>query len=196
VSATATAHSSALAPERILTRLREQFPGVTIRRVGGDAIRDFGLEVPASSLVEIATFLRDDREFEFAFLSWIAGVDWLPADPRFEVVYGLLSLVHNTRLNLRVRVSEENPRVPSVVPVWPTADWHERETYDFYGIEFTGHPDLRRILLPEDWVGWPLRKDSPLGYEEVAFTHNTPGRRLPAPDLTRLKPKKVTYRAQ
>jgi NADH-quinone oxidoreductase subunit C len=196
VTVTATAHSSALAPERILTRLREQFPGAAIRRVEGDAIRDFGLEVPASSLVEIATFLRDDREFEFAFLSWIAGVDWLPADPRFEVVYGLLSLVHNTRLNLRVRLSEENPRVPSVVSVWPTADWHERETYDFYGIEFTGHPDLRRILLPEDWVGWPLRKDSPLGYEEVAFTHNTPGRRLPAPDLTRLKPKKVTYRAQ
>jgi NADH-quinone oxidoreductase subunit C len=196
VTVTATAHSSAPAPERILTRLREQFPGAAIRRVEGDAIRDFGLEVPASSLVEIATFLRDDREFEFAFLSWIAGVDWLPADPRFEVVYGLLSLVHNTRLNLRVRLSEENPRVPSVVSVWPTADWHERETYDFYGIEFTGHPDLRRILLPEDWVGWPLRKDSPLGYEEVAFTHNTPGRRLPAPDLTRLKPKKVTYRAQ
>jgi NADH-quinone oxidoreductase subunit C len=196
VTATATAHTSAPAPERILTRLHEQFPGAAIRRVEGDAIRDFGLEVPASSLVEIATFLRDDREFEFAFLSWIAGVDWLPADPRFEVVYGLLSLVHNTRLNLRVRLSEENPRVPSVVSVWPTADWHERETYDFYGIEFTGHPDLRRILLPEDWVGWPLRKDSPLGYEEVAFTHNTPGRRLPAPDLTRLKPKKVTYRAQ
>ena len=193
---TLAAHTRAPAPERVLERLREKFPGVSLRRVTGEAIRDDGIDLPADRLVEIATFLRDDHEFEYAFLSWIAGVDWLPAEPRFEVVYGLLSLVHNSRLNLRVRIGEENPRVPSVVSVWPTADWHERETYDFYGIEFTGHPDLRRILLPEDWVGWPLRKDSPLGYEEVAFTHNTPGRRLPAPDLTRLKPKKVTYRAQ
>jgi NADH-quinone oxidoreductase subunit C len=182
--------------ERVIERLRELFPGASLRRVEGDAMRDISVEVPADRLVEITTFLRDDREFEYAFLSWIAGVDWLPAEPRFEVVYGLLSLTHNARLQLRVRVGEENPRLPSVVSVWPTADWHERETYDFYGIEFTGHPDLRRILLPEDWVGWPLRKDSPLGYEEVAFTHNTPGRKLPAPDLTRLKPKKVTYRAQ
>jgi NADH-quinone oxidoreductase subunit C len=196
VTATATPHTSAPAPERVLARLHEKFPGAPLHRVEGDAIRDFGIEVPADRLVEIATFLRDERELRYAFLSWIAGVDWLPAEPRFEVVYGLLSLAHNSRLNLRVHVGEENPRLPSVVSVWPTANWHERETYDFYGIEFTGHPDLRRILLPEDWVGWPLRKDSPLGYEEVAFTHNTPGRRLPAPDLTRLKPKKVTYRAQ
>src|SRR4029077_7628807 len=97
---------------------------------------------------------------------------------------------------LRVRVGEENPRPPSVVSVWPPAAWHERETYDFYGVVCTGHSDLRRILLPEDWVGWPLRKDSPLGYEEVAFTHNTPGRKLPAPALTKLAPKKVRYRAQ
>jgi NADH-quinone oxidoreductase subunit C len=86
--------------------------------------------------------------------------------------------------------------VPTVVGVWPTANWHEREAYDFYGIDFTGHPDMTRILLPEDWVGWPLRKDSPLGYEEVAFTHNTPNRILPSPDLKKLAPKKVKYRAQ
>jgi len=195
VSAT-LAGTAPLTAERVAERLREKFPGAAVRPVTGEAMRDVGIEVSADRLVEIATFLRDEREFEFAFLSWIAGVDWLPAEPRFEVVYGLLSLAHNARLNLRVRVPEENPRLPSVVAVWPTANWHERETYDFYGIEFTGHPDLRRILLPEDWVGWPLRKDSPLGYEEVAFTHNTPGRRLPSPDLTRLKPKKVTYRAQ
>jgi NADH-quinone oxidoreductase subunit C len=180
----------------VIERLREQFPGASLRRAEGGVMRDFSLEVPADRLVEIAMFLRDDPEFEFAFLSWIAGVDWLPAEPRFEVVYGLLSLTHNARLQLRVRMGDEKPRVPSVVSVWPTADWHERETYDLYGIEFTGHPDLRRILLPEDWAGWPLRKDAPLGYEEVAFTHNTPGRRLPSPSLTRLKPKKVTYRAQ
>jgi len=196
VSAPAAVHPGALALERVLERLKEQFPGAAIRSIEGPAIRDAGIEVPADRLVEIATFLRDDREFEFAMLSWIAGVDWLPAEPRFEVVYGLLSLARNSRLNLRVRLGEENPRVPTVTGVWPTADWHERETYDFYGIEFTGHPDLRRILLPEDWVGWPLRKDSPLGYEEVAFTHNTPGRMKPSPALKKLAPKKVRYRAQ
>jgi NADH-quinone oxidoreductase subunit C len=111
-------------------------------------------------------------------------------------VYGLLSLSNAIRLNLKVRVAEENPRVPTVVGVWPTANWLEREQYDFFGLEFTGHPDLTRILLPEDWIGWPLRKDSPLGYEEVAFTHNTPGRTKPSPGLKKLAPKKVRYRAQ
>ncbi|MBI1798582.1 MAG: NADH-quinone oxidoreductase subunit C [Candidatus Eisenbacteria bacterium] len=179
-----------------MARLAEKFPAGSVVRPGGAAVRDFTIAVPADRLVEIAMFLRDDPELDFAMLSWIAGVDWLPRDPRFEVVYGLLSLNRNFRVNLKVAVGEENPRVPSVTGVWPTANWHEREAYDLYGIEFTGHPDLRRILLPEDWVGWPLRKDSPLGYEEVAFTHNTPGRSVPNPDLTRLKPKKVKYRAQ
>jgi NADH-quinone oxidoreductase subunit C len=187
---------TAASPERTLERLSERFPGVTFRRQTGAAVRDFTLYLPADRLVEVATFLRDDPELDFAMLSWISGVDCLPRDPRFEVVYGLLSISQNTRLHLKVQVGEENPRVPTVTGVWPTADWHEREAWDFYGIEFTGHPDLRRILLPDDWVGWPLRKDSPLGYEEVAFTHNTPGRRIPTPSLTRLKPKKVKYRAQ
>ena len=187
--------TAALAPERIEERLRVRFPEAAIRRQEGPAVRDFTLHVPADRLVEICTFLRDDPELDFAMLSWIAGVDWMPREPRFEVVYGLLSLSRNARLTLKVGVGEEKPRVPSVTGVWPTADWHERETYDFYGIEFDGHPNLTRILLPEDWVGWPLRKDSPLGYEEVAFTHNTPQRTVPDPALKKLAPKKVKYRA-
>jgi NADH-quinone oxidoreductase subunit C len=186
---------SALSDERIEQRLRERFPGLPLRRQHGEAVRDFTLSLPLDQLVEVCTFLRDDPELEFSLLSWIAGVDYLPRDPRFEVVYGLLSITHNRRVTLKVQVPEENPRVPSVNGVWPTANWHERETFDFYGIEFTGHPDLTRILLPDDWVGWPLRKDSPLGYEEVAFTHNTPKRVKPTPSLTKLKPKKVKYRA-
>ena len=186
----------ALEPARLEDRLRERFPGASITRQTGEAVRDHTLIVPGESLVEIATFLRDEPELDFAMLSWIAGVDWLPREPRFDVVYGLLSLTRAVRLTLKVRVPESNPKVPTLTGVWPTADWHERETYDFYGIEFTGHPDLRRILLPDDWIGWPLRKDSPLGYEEVAFTHNTPHRILPAPSLTKLKPKKVKFRAQ
>ncbi len=182
--------------ERVEAKLRERFPGVAIERQEGPALREDTLVVPAEQLVEVCTFLRDDSELDFGMLSWVSGVDYLPRIPRFEVVYGLLSLSNAIRLNLKVRVAEENARVPSVVGVWPTANWLEREQYDFYGIEFTGHPDLTRILLPEDWIGWPLRKDSPLGYEEVAFTHNTPGRTKPSPELQKLAPKKVRYRAQ
>lgn len=186
----------ALATERVEQKLRERFPGVAIERQDGPAVRDHTLIVPAESLVEICTFLRDDSELEFAMLPWMGGADYMPRAPRFETIYNLLSLTQNLRITLKVRLPEENLKVPSVVGVWPTANWHERETYDFYGIEFVGHPDLTRILLPEDWVGWPLRKDSPLGYEEVAFTHNTPNRRLPSPSLKKLAPKKVKYRAQ
>ena len=186
---------TSLIPDRVEDRLRERFPGVAFERQTGPAIRDHHLYLPADRLVEACTFLRDDPELDFAMLSWIGGIDWLPRDPRFEVAYNLLSLSRIARVTLKVRLSEENPRVPTVTGVWPTANWHERETYDFYGIEFIGHPDLTRILLPEDWVGWPLRKDSPLGYEEVAFTHNSPNRTRPSPELTKLKPKKVTYRA-
>ena len=173
--------AATLTPERIEERLRQQFPAVSLRRQEGEAVRDLTWIVPADALVEVCTFLRDDPELDFALLSWVGGVDCLPRDPRFEVVYGLLSLSQAFRLHLKVQVPEEHPRVPTVCGVWPTANWHERETFDFYGITFEGHPDLTRILLPEDWIGWPLRKDSPLGYEEVAFTHNTPARRVPRP---------------
>jgi NADH-quinone oxidoreductase subunit C len=185
----------ALRPERVEQRLRERFPDVPFERQAGVAVRDHTLHLPADRLVEVCTFLRDDPELHFAMLSWVGGVDLLPGEPRFEIVYHLLSLEQNCRCVLKVRVHEADPRVPTVTGVWPTANWHERETYDFYGIVFDGHPDLTRILLPDDWEGWPLRKDSPLGYQEVAFTHNTPGRTVPAPDLTHLKPKKVKYRA-
>ena len=186
----------ALTTERVEARLRERFPGVAIERQQGEAVRDHTVFVPAESLVEICTFLRDDSELDFAMLAWMGGADYLPRVPRFETVYSLLSLSNSLRFTLKVSIAEEQPRVPTVCGVWPTANWHERETYDFYGLEFTGHPDLTRILLPEDWLGWPLRKDSPLGYEEVAFTHNTPGRTVPNPALKKLAPKKVKYRAQ
>jgi NADH-quinone oxidoreductase subunit C len=186
----------ALTTERVEQALRERFPGVAFERQQGEAVRDHTLFVPAESLVEVCAFLRDDPALDFAMLAWIGGVDRLPEVPRFEVVYSLLSLTHVQRFTLKVRLHEERAQLPTVVGVWPTANWHERETYDFYGIEFVGHPDMTRILLPEDWVGWPLRKDSPLGYEEVAFTHNTPHRILPSPELKKLAPKKVRYRAQ
>jgi len=184
-----------LRPEQVDARLRERFPDVPFRRQEGEAVRDRTLYMPADRLVEVCVFLRDDPGLDFALLSWVGGVDLLPREPRFEVVYHLLSLTHNVRFVLKLQVPEADAQVPTVCGVWPTANWHERETFDFYGIRFAGHPDLTRILLPDDWEGWPLRKDSPLGYQEVAFTHNTPGRTVPAPDLTVLKPKKVTFRA-
>ena len=182
--------------ERVEQRLRERFPALAFERQEGEAVRDHTLFVPAEHLVEVCTFLRDDPELRFGMLPWMGGADYLPRVPRFECIYSLLSIPNALRFTLKVRVPEEQPKVPTVSGVWPTANWHERETYDFYGIVFTGHPDLTRILLPEDWVGWPLRKDSPLGYEEVAFTHNTPGRTVPSPSLKKLAPKKVRYRAQ
>jgi len=185
-----------LLPEHVEQRLRERFSGLALERQTGEAMRDHTLIVPAEHLVAICTFLRDDPELQFAMLPWMGGADYLPRVPRFECIYNLLSIARGARFTLKVRVPEEQPRVPTVTGVWPTANWHEREAYDFYGITFTGHPDLTRILLPEDWVGWPLRKDSPLGYEEVAFTHNTPGRTVPSPSLKKLAPKKVRYRAQ
>jgi NADH-quinone oxidoreductase subunit C len=184
-----------LAPEVVEQRLRERFPDVEFRRQQGEAVRDHTLYLPVDRLVEVCTFLRDDPALAFTMLVSVSGVDYLPRDPRFEVVYHLLSIPKNARFVLKVEVREEDPKVPTVTGVWPTANWLERETYDFYGITFTGHPDLQRILLPEEWVGWPLRKDSPLGYQEVAFTHNTPDREKPDPDLKKLAPKKVKYRA-
>lgn len=110
----------------------------------------------------LAEFLRSDAEFAFTYLSDVTGVDGFPNEPRFELNYHLLSLQRRETLRLRVRVPGENPTIQSVVPVWPTANWHEREIFDLFGIRFEGHPDLRRMLLPDDWEGYPLRKDYPV----------------------------------
>jgi NADH-quinone oxidoreductase subunit C len=106
-------------------------------------------------------FLRDVPSLSFKYLSDVTAVDLYPNEPRFEVVYHLLSLDTFRRLRLKVRVSGDDPRVDSVVPVWPGANAFERETFDLLGIRFEGHPNLSRILLPEDWEGHPLRKDYP-----------------------------------
>jgi len=130
------------------------------------------VEVKKDALLELARFLRDDEGMKFALLSDVTCVDYLPQEPRFAVVYHLLSLEHRRRLRLRVWVTESQPELPSVAGIWPGANWYEREVYDMFGITFKGHPNLRRILMPDDWEGHPLRKDYPLGQEEIAFTHN------------------------
>lgn len=116
--------------------------------------------VKKEQLVAIATFLK--QELGFNFLCDLCGVDYLGQAPRFMVVYNLYSIGAKARLRLKVPVEENDPRVDSVSGVWGTANWHERECWDLMGISFDNHPDLRRILLPEDWQGHPLRKDYPL----------------------------------
>lgn len=122
--------------------------------------------IKRESIVDACLFLRDTEEFRFDLLSDIAGVDrGIEEDPRFEVNYHLTSLPKRMRIRLKVRVSEEDCNVPSVTKVWPTADWLEREVFDLVGIRFEGHPNLRKILTPDDLEGHPLRKDFPLrGY--------------------------------
>jgi len=118
------------------------------------------LYVSAASIVEVCRYLRDEHGFNRA--SSVTALDWYPQEPRFEVVYLLHAVKENQRLRLKVRVSGENPAVESVTGVWAGANWYEREVFDLFGITFSNHPDLRRIMMPEDWEGHPLRKDFPV----------------------------------
>jgi len=129
------------------------------------------LYVPADKIVDTLLFLRD--EHEFSLLSVLTAIDLWPQDkPRFHVVYGLTSLTQNQVIQVRVPLDGEAPKVPSVTGVFATANWRERELFDMFGIQVEGHPDMRRILMPEDWDGHPLRRDYPLGYEEPQYTFN------------------------
>jgi len=121
--------------------------------------------VPREHLRRVAQYLASEPSLLFSFLSDITVVDRFPIEPRFEVNYHLLSLDRRERLRLKVCLPGADVVVPSVTAVWPTANWHERENFDLFGIRFEGHPDLCRILLPDDWEGHPLRKDYPVeGY--------------------------------
>ena len=118
------------------------------------------LEITASRIVDVCRFLKEQQQF--VRLSTVTGVDRYPAEPRFEVVYHLHSIARNLRLRVKARVSGEHPEIDSVTGVWRAANWYERETFDLFGIRFRNHPDLTRIMLPDDWEGHPLRKDYPV----------------------------------
>jgi NADH-quinone oxidoreductase subunit C len=121
--------------------------------------------VDRAGIREACALLRDDAACAFNFLSDVTCVDWYPSEPRFEVVYHLLSLSKKERVRLKVRLNSGSAAVESLTSVWPGANYFEREVFDLFGIRFTGHPYLRRILMPEDWEGYPLRKDYPVeGY--------------------------------
>jgi NADH-quinone oxidoreductase subunit C len=133
-------------------------------------------------LPDVAKRLRDDEALRFELLSGVSGVHY-PDEPGRELhaVYHLLSMTHNRRIRLEVAVPDADPHLPSIVATYPTADWHERETYDFFGIVFDGHPALTRIMMPDDWPGHPQRKDYPLGGIPVEYK----GATIPPPDTRR-----------
>jgi NADH-quinone oxidoreductase subunit C len=126
-------------------------------------------------IAEVAQFMRDTPGLVYNFLSDISAVDYYPEynrPERFGISYHIYSMLYNRRLRLKVFVPEEEPEVATVTSVWPGANWLEREIFDMMGITFTGHPDMRRVLMPEDWDGHPHRRDYPLGYEQVQFSFN------------------------
>ena len=144
--------------KQVVEKLKGKFGNLvldTVEHRGETSIR-----VERAEIVAVCTVLRDDCGYNF--LSDLCGVDYLGRTPRFEVVYNMYNLTNKTRLRVKVDVDGHDPRVDTVSGVWSTANWHERECWDLLGIAFNNHPDLRRILMPVDWQGHPLRKDYPL----------------------------------
>ena len=153
----------------MLERLKTKFPDSILEST--EFRGDLTIVIRREDIAAICRFLRDDTELSFNFLSDLTAVDRQGRELRFDVIYHLYSLDKNHRVRLKVKAGE-NQTVPSVNSVWSNANWFEREVFDLFGIEFDDHPDLRRILMPDDWVGHPLRKDFPLTKEEVTFSHN------------------------
>jgi NADH-quinone oxidoreductase subunit C len=135
------------------------------------------LEVRPGSVHDVLGYLKDDAEEPFDVLTSVHGCDYLPDEPRLGVHYQLLSMERTDRLGVKTRVGIEEAEVPTVVDLYPSANYQEREVFDMFGVVFAGHPDLRRILMPEDYEGFPQRRDFPMGGEPVMFTFNE--RRMP-----------------
>lgn len=153
--------------------VREKFPQAVVET--NDFRGQQTIVLPPEHLLVVCAYLQ--KTLRYTFLSSITAVDWLERVPRYDVVYHLLSIPHQSELRLKLRVGnegkkrEDHPAVPSVTSVWPSANWYEREVYDLFGIIFTGHPDLRRILMPMDWTTHPLRKDYPLSGFDLPEPH-------------------------
>ncbi len=163
-----------------LRLIQENFPGsvVKTRLFRGEKT----VVIHKDNIVGICKLLRDARETNYNYLSDVTCFDRLDImdeddenELRFEVIYNLYSLGTFQRLRLKAQVGEDDASIDTVEVIWPNANWNEREVYDMFGISFNNHSDLRRILMPDDWVGHPLRKDFPLGGEEIEFTHNVRG---------------------
>jgi len=168
-----TAGSHPVAGARALDLLRRELPEAVV--MSEEGFGEVTIRVPRERIVEVARLLRDHPEARYDLPLCVTAVDWPdrePEVPRFDVVYQLRSMQHNDVVRLAVQVPGDDPRVPTLEGVFAGMDWHEREAFDLLGIEFEGHHDLRRILLPDDWEGHPLRKDYVSFGEPIAFTHN------------------------
>ncbi len=141
-----------------------------------EAVVEFRGEVTVvvgrAALIDVLRFLRDTPALGYTMLATLTAYDDWPLEPRFNVIYQLRALSPLSNLRLKVRLPGEAAELPTATALYPSAGWYEREVWDLFGVKFTGHPDLRRIVMPEDWEGHPLRKDYPLGYEEVEFSFN------------------------
>ncbi|MDG4790534.1 NADH-quinone oxidoreductase subunit C [Micromonospora sp. WMMD1102] len=169
--------------DEVADALEEAYPGFAdaIEKVVVDR-GELTLHVRPERIAEVCQVLRDDQALRFELCSSVSGVDYLGSDARrLHVVYQLTSMTYRRQLRLEVAVTAEEPRVPSVTSVYPTADWQERETYDMFGVVFDGHPGMTRILMPDDWEGHPQRKDYPLGGVPVEYK----GAEIPPPDQRR-----------
>ena len=145
-----------MTPENISDKLKAKFPEAVLE-AKAEGTSDPYVKISVSEWTRVALFLRDDAEMKFDFLMCLSGVDY--GKGTLGAVYNIYSMANKQKISVKIEVPKENPEIPSVASVWPTANWHEREAYDLIGIKFTGHPDLRRIMMPDDWEGHPLQKD-------------------------------------
>ena len=155
---------SATAP--LVERLGERFKQAL--QESSEFRGDLSVVVAPSSVVEVARYLKEEEGFDYLLNA--TAVDWPTRDPRFTVVWEVRSLADKTRIRIKTTATMPDPHVPSLTSIWPAANWHERETWDLFGISFDGHADLRRILMPESWEGFPLRKDYVSFGEPVIFS--------------------------
>ena len=160
--------------ELIANELRERYPAATIDTLHYRGIAT--LVVEPNRVVEVLSWLRDDPQQRYGSLASLHACDYLPHDPRFGVHYELLNMERVERIHVKALLADPGepalPEIDSCVSLFPSAEFQEREAFDMFGIAFRGHPDHRRILMPEEYEGWPQRRDFPLGGEPVLFTHN------------------------
>jgi NADH-quinone oxidoreductase subunit C len=146
--------------ELVNYKLQEKFPEITFEIT--DYKNQLAVIFDKENIVKVSYFFRDDEDMEFKLCEDVTAIDWARRKNRFTVVYHIFSLKLNSRIRLKADIDESDCNIDSVASVWKTADWHERETYDMYGIVFNNHPDLRRMYMPEEFEYYPLRKDFPL----------------------------------
>lgn len=168
--------------DEVVDALEEAYPGFSdaIERVVIDR-GELTLHIVPAKIAEVCQILRDDMSLRYELCSSVSGVDYIAEERRLHVVYHLTSMTYRRRIRLECAVTAADPHLPSVTSVYPTADWQERETYDMFGVIFDGHPNLTRILMPDDWDGFPQRKDYPLGGVPVEYK----GAEIPPPDSRR-----------